>query len=58
MPRGKSLNLYLMDGSVNGRVKCTLANWTGLAFKIPRTALDLCRDRKELNRCVLPFRQR
>mgnify|MGYP007002621845 CR=1 FL=1 len=21
MPRGKSLNLYLMDGSVNGRVK-------------------------------------
>lgn len=55
MPRGKSLNLYLMDGSVNGRVKCTLANWTGLAFKIPRTALDLCRDRKELKQTGVYF---
>lgn len=40
--------IYLMDGDVNGRIKCTLANWTGLAFKIPRTALDLCKDRPEL----------
>lgn len=48
MPRGKSINLYLMDGDVNGRIKCTLANWTGLAFKIPRTALELCKDRDEL----------
>lgn len=55
MPRGKSLNLYLMDGSINGRVKCTLANWTGLAFKIPRTALDLCKDRKELKQTGVYF---
>lgn len=48
MPRGKSINMYLMDGDVNGRIKCTLANWTGLAFKIPRTSLDLCKDREEL----------
>jgi hypothetical protein len=48
MPRGKSINMYLMDGDVNGRIKCTLANWTGLAFKIPRTALELCKDRDEL----------
>ena len=33
MARGKSINMYLMDGDVNGRIKCTLANWTGLAFK-------------------------
>lgn len=26
MPRGKNINLYLMYGEVNGRVKCTLAN--------------------------------
>lgn len=45
MARGKNIQLYLMDGDVNGRIKCTLANWTGLAFKIPRTALDLCKDR-------------
>ena len=48
MARGKNIQLYLMDGDVNGRIKCTLANWTGLAFKIPRTALDLCKDRPEL----------
>lgn len=26
--RGKSINLFLMDGTPNGRIKCTLANWT------------------------------
>lgn len=25
---GKSINLYLMDGTASGRIKCTLANWT------------------------------
>lgn len=39
MARGKNIQLYLMDGDVNGRIKCTLANWTGLAFKIPRRHL-------------------
>ena len=34
--RGKSINLFLMDGEASGRIKCTLANWTGLAYKIPR----------------------
>ena len=48
MSRGKSINLYLMDGDVNGRIKCTLANWTGLAFKIPRISLEICKDRYEL----------
>ncbi|MDD3184186.1 MAG: hypothetical protein PHT76_02640 [Anaerostipes sp.] len=33
MARGKSINMYLMDGDVNGRIKCTLANWTGLLLK-------------------------
>ncbi len=26
--RGKSLNLFLMDGTPNGIIKCTIANWT------------------------------
>ncbi|WP_243107752.1 DUF3427 domain-containing protein [Clostridium sp. OF09-36] len=45
----ENIQLYLMDGNVNGRIKCTLANWTGLAFKIPRTLYqkysrkDVCR---------------
>ena len=46
--RGKNINLFLMDGEVNGRIKCTIPNWTGLAFKIPRTSLDLCKYRPEL----------
>lgn len=55
MARGKSINLYLMDGDVNGRVKCTLANWTGLAFKIPRTSLELCKDREDLKQTGIYF---
>ena len=55
MARGKSINLYLMDGDVNGRIKCTLANWTGLAFKIPRTSLDACKDRDELKQTGVYF---
>lgn len=42
--RGKSINLFLMDGIPTGRIKCTLANWTGVAYKIPRTELDRCKD--------------
>ncbi|CAM5220940.1 hypothetical protein UACE39S_06920 [Ureibacillus acetophenoni] len=47
--RGKSINLFLMDGTPNGRIKCTLANWTGVAYKIPRTDLDKCKDRNDLS---------
>ena len=43
--RGRSMNLYLMDGIPGGRMKCTLANWTGVAYKIPRTELDKCKER-------------
>ena len=42
--RGKSINLYLMDGTPTGRIKVTLANWTGVAYKIPRTDLEKCKD--------------
>lgn len=53
--RGKSINLYLMDGEVNGRIKCTLANWTGVAFKIPRIELDKCKDRTDLKQSGVYF---
>lgn len=33
MTHGKCISLYLIDGDVNGRIKCTLANWTGLVIK-------------------------
>lgn len=31
-------------------IKCTLAKWTGLAFKIPYTSLEECKSKDEL--CV------
>lgn len=53
--RGKSINLYLMDGNANGRVKCSLSNWTGVAYKIPRTELDKCKDRDDLKQSGVYF---
>lgn len=29
-----------MDGEANGRIKCSLTNWTGIAYKIPRTEIE------------------
>ncbi|MFT8313403.1 MAG: GIY-YIG nuclease family protein [Clostridium sp.] len=53
--RGKSINLFLMDGDANGRIKCTLANWTGVAYKIPRTELDKCKERDDLKQSGVYF---
>lgn len=53
--RGKNIQLFLMDGEASGRIKCTLANWTGVAFKIPRTELDKCKDRDDLRQSGVYF---
>ncbi|MGJ4851388.1 GIY-YIG nuclease family protein [Bacillota bacterium Meth-B3] len=45
---GKNLNYFLMDGSSSGRVKVSLVNWSGVAYRIPRTMLDACKDRDDL----------
>ena len=44
-----------MDGEPNGRMKCTLANWTGVAYKIPRTKLDSCKGRDDLSQSGVYF---
>ena len=53
--RGKSITLFLMDGSVTGCIRYTLANWTGVAYKIPRTKLDNCLGRSDLKRSGVYF---
>ncbi|NLD23922.1 MAG: GIY-YIG nuclease family protein [Bacteroidales bacterium] len=53
--RGKNITLFLMDGSATGRIKCTLANWTGIAYKIPRTEIDSCRERNDLKQSGVYF---
>lgn len=42
--RGKTINFYLIDGEPTKRIKCTLQNWTGIVYKIPRAMLDECKD--------------
>ncbi len=53
--RGKSINLFLMDGEASKRIKCTLANWTGVAYKIPRIELDKCKEREDLKQSGVYF---
>jgi len=44
-----------MDGDSSGRMKCTLANWTGVAYKIPRTELEKCKGREDLSQSGVYF---
>lgn len=39
---GKSISLYLMDGTAAGRWQATLSNWNGIAYKVPRGMLKEC----------------
>ncbi len=55
MQQGKNINLFFMDGEASGRIKCTLANWTGIAYKIPRTMLDKARDISYLDQTGVYF---
>ena len=52
---GKNINLYLIDGNVNGRMKCSLANWTGVAYKIPRIQINKSKNRDDLNQTGVYF---
>lgn len=50
MARGKSLKIFMMDGSAAGRWVCTLAGRTTKAYRIPRALLKKCSDIDELKR--------
>ncbi len=52
---GKAISLFLIDGNVQGRIKCTLANWTGVVYKLPRTELEKSRERRDLNQSGVYF---
>ncbi len=45
---GKTIKLFLLDGIPNGRMTGELSNWTGKAYRIPRTRVKDCADREEL----------
>jgi hypothetical protein len=52
---GKSINVFLIDGSPNGLIKCTMGNWNGVAYKIPRIDLDKYKDRDHLKQTGVYF---
>lgn len=49
MATAKTVTLFLMDGSPSGRIKCSLTNWIGQVYLIPRTMLTQSKTRPELN---------
>lgn len=49
MAHGKTIKLFLIDGEPNGRMACELSNWTGKAYKIPRTKIKESSDRNDLS---------
>lgn len=51
MAHGKSVILYLMDGTSEGRIRCKLSSWNAIAYKIPRTML---KESKDLDRIDSP----
>lgn len=55
MAKGKTIQLYLIDGTPKGRIKCSLANWTGVAYKIPRTALEQAKNIEALKQTGVYF---
>lgn len=53
--RGKTIRQFLIDGQSDGRWTSELSNWTGKAYKIPRTYVNACNDRKDLNNTGVYF---
>ncbi len=47
--RGRTIRQFLIDGQAEGRWISELSNWTGKAYKIPRTYINACGDRDDLN---------
>lgn len=51
----KNINMFLMDGKVTGKIKCTLSNWTGVIYKIPRIQLADLKSRDEMKQSGIYF---
>lgn len=53
--RGKTIRHFLIDGLADGRWSSELSNWTGKAYKIPRTYVNQCMDRDDLSNTGVYF---
>ena len=43
-----NISYLLLDGDPSGRIRCTMATWTGIAYRLPRTDLEKCVDRTDM----------
>ena len=55
MAIGKSISLFLIDGTVDGVIACELFNWTGKGYKIPRNLLKSVAAREDLKKAGVYF---
>ncbi len=57
LSNSKNINMFLINGEVTGIIKCTMSNWTGVIYKVPRTKLtsDSITRRSELNQSGVYF---
>ena len=50
MGKGRSVKLFLAEGSATGILTAEIINWTGHTLAAPRTRLDAALQREELKR--------
>lgn len=55
MNLGKSISLFLIDGTPDGIIACELFNWTGKGYKIPRNNLKDVAGRPDLKKAGVYF---
>lgn len=55
MSSPKNINLFLIDGTASGRIKCTISGRTGVIFKIPRKDYPKCKEREDLKHDAIYF---
>lgn len=55
MSNPKNINLFLIDGTASGRIKCTINGRTGVIFKMPRKDYPKCKDRDDLKHDAVYF---
>ncbi|MGY3815777.1 hypothetical protein ACWOA6_09585 [Globicatella sulfidifaciens] len=55
MRQGININLYFINGTSTGPIKCTLSNWTGVAYKIPRNSFEEISERAHLKQTGIYF---
>ena len=54
MAYGKSIELFLVNGSADSLITAELSNWNGKAIKIPRIEVALC-NREDITQAGVYF---